>query len=117
MASTMASRQRDGRHCVYLVYSVRDTSPVSKRRETGIVRLALDYMKINGHPTEPIRLGPSTCGLPWNDNKRDCRTTHAYAQAVVGTDMFGDSTYVFTYERPCSAHDFARKGGKIEYGE
>ncbi len=87
------------------------------KREKGIVRLALDYMKIHGHPTSEIRLGPSTCGLPRYSNKTDCHTTHAYAQAEGATDMFGDTTYVFTYQRPCSAHDFARKAGGLEYGE
>ena len=86
------------------------------KREKGIVRLALDYMRIHGHPREAVRLGPSTCGLSWNTDDRDCQTTHAYAQAVEATDMFGDTTYVFTYERPCSAHDFAKKVGKLEYG-
>ena len=82
-----------------------------------ITRMVKEYIKINGWPTNPVRVGPATCGHPRYGNKTDCRTIHAYAEALEATSMFEESTYAFIYHRPCSMHDDSRAVGGIEYGE
>ena len=72
----------------------------------NIVRMVKDHIKIHGWPSEPVCVGPATCGQPWNNNTTDCRTAHAYAEAVESSD---GSIHVFIYDRPCNAHDNARK--------
>ncbi len=84
----------------------------------NIVRMVKDHIKIHGWPSEPTRVGPGTCGQAPASRKSDCRTAHAYAEAVSQKDMFEDTPYVFIYDRPCNLHDKStRVGGRPEYGE
>ena len=75
----------------------------------NILRMVKDHIKIHGWPSEPVRVGPATCGQARNNHKTDCRIAHAYAEAVGQKDMFEDTAYVFIYDRPCNLHDNARK--------
>ena len=75
----------------------------------NVLRMVKAHIKIHGWPSAPVRVGPATCGQPWNNNTTDCRTAHAFAEAVGQTSMFEEAFYVFIYDRPCNAHDNARK--------
>ena len=75
----------------------------------NILRMVKNHIKINGWPEEPARVGPATCGQPRYSNRTECRTVHAYAEAIKQTSMFEETTYVFIYARPCNTHDGAKK--------
>ena len=70
----------------------------------NILRMVKKHLKIHGWPSETIRIGPATCGQTRLSNKSECRTPHAYAEAIECEEF-----YVFIYDRPCNAHDNARK--------
>ena len=73
----------------------------------NIIRMVKAHINIHGWPSEPVRVGPATCGQPKNGHKSECRTAHAYAEAVGKTSMFDDTFFVFIYDRPCNAHESA----------
>ena len=75
----------------------------------NILRMVKGHIKINGWPSGPMSIGPATCGQPRYSNKSECRTTHAYAEAVKQTSMFEETTYVFIYDRPCNTHNGAKR--------
>ena len=83
----------------------------------NILRMVKNHIKIHGWPSEPVHVGPATCGQARRDYKSDCRVVHAYAEALESTSMFEESTYAFIYHRPCSLHDDSRSVGRPEYGE
>ena len=72
----------------------------------NIIRMVKAHIKIHGWPSEPVRVGPATCGQARGNNKTDCHTAHAFAEAKQSE---GWEDYVFIYGRPCNAHDNARK--------
>ncbi len=74
----------------------------------NIIRMVKQHIKVHGWPSEPLRVGPATCGQARNNHKTDCRTVHAYAEAVCQNSMFDETTFAFIYDRPCNAHDNAR---------
>ena len=73
------------------------------------VRMVKKHINIYGWPVEPARVGPATCGQARFSNKSECRTVHAYAEAVQQTSMFEETTYVFIYDRPCNTHNGAKR--------
>ena len=80
-----------------------------------ITRMVKEYIKINGWPENRVRVGPATCGHPRYGNKTDCRTVHAYSEAIAINKE--ETFYAFIYHRPCSMHDDSRAVGGVEYGE
>lgn len=84
----------------------------------NILRMVKAHIKIHGWPREPVRVGPATCGQPRYYNKTDCRTAHAYAEAISADLIKGEPPFwVFYYHRPCNVHDDASKVGGLAYGE
>ena len=77
-----------------------------------ITRMVKEYIKINGWPENPVRVGPATCGHPRYGNKTDCRTAHAYAEAVNLPIIREEPAYAFIYHRPCSMHEDPRSSGQ-----
>ncbi len=75
----------------------------------NILRMLKAHIKIHGWPSEPVRVGPATCGQARDNSKTDCHTAHAYAEAVEYSTEREEPAYVFIYDRPCNAHDNARK--------
>ena len=75
----------------------------------NILYMVKEHIKIHGWPTDTLRLGPATCGQARPNRKADCRTTHAYAEAVGRPSMFdAEVVYAFVYDRPCNAHESVR---------
>ena len=65
-----------------------------------ILKMVKAWLKDHDWPTEPVRLGPGSCG------QGSCKTQHAYAEAVGRPTMFSDKVvYVFIYDRPCNYHE------------
>lgn len=83
----------------------------------NIKRMVMSHVKTQGWPSAPAKVGPATCGQPRPGYKAECRTAHAYAEAVESSIHREEPFYVFIYHRPCNLHDGASKVGKLEYGE
>ncbi len=73
----------------------------------NIKRMVQAHTKRQGWPTEPLRIGPATCGQTKNGLKSTCRTAHAYAEAVGQTTMFDETFFSFVFDRPCNHHEAA----------